>query len=101
MSGFWARRARRILLPALFVLLFCAVATILFVTLNYWQQFFDELRASTTYGQTWPLAASADNSLSPDTPVSPVEPFWSPSAEEKSYVVWPLLILLVTRGPRI
>jgi peptidoglycan/LPS O-acetylase OafA/YrhL len=34
MPGFWARRARRILPPALMVLLFCAVATIVFVPLN-------------------------------------------------------------------
>ena len=49
--AFWARRARRILPPALMVVLFCAVATIVFVPLNYWQQFFAEMRASTAYGQ--------------------------------------------------
>jgi peptidoglycan/LPS O-acetylase OafA/YrhL len=93
MSGFWARRARRILPPALFVLLFCAVATVLFVPLNYWQQFFSELRASTTYGQNWHLAAAAVNYFSADNPPSPVEHFWSLSAEEQFYLVWPVLIL--------
>src|SRR3954464_6236848 len=101
MSGFWARRARRILPPALFVLLLCAVATILFVPLNYWQQFFSELRASTTYGQNWHLASAAVNYFSADNPVSPVEHFWSLSAEEQFYVVGPLLILLVTGVTRI
>src|SRR4051794_8568611 len=101
MSGFWARRARRILPPALFVLLFCAVATILFVPLNYWQQFFSELRASTTYGQNWHLASAAVNYFSADDPVSPVEHFWSLSAEEQFYVVWPLVILLVAAITRI
>jgi peptidoglycan/LPS O-acetylase OafA/YrhL len=93
MSGFWARRARRILPPALFVLLFCAVATVLFVPLNYWQQFFSELRASTTYGQNWHLAAAAVNYFSADNPPSPVQHFWSLSAEEQFYLVWPVLIL--------
>src|SRR3954452_19283668 len=101
MSAFWARRARRILPPALFVLLFCAVATILFVPLNYWQQFFTEVRASTTYAQNWHLAAAAVNYFTADNPVSPVEHFWSLSAEEQFYVVWPLLILLVTGVTRI
>jgi peptidoglycan/LPS O-acetylase OafA/YrhL len=104
-SRFWARRARRILPPALFVLLFCAVATILFVPLNYWQQFFDELRASTTYAQNWHLAAAAINYFSADDAPSPVQHFWSLSTEEQFYVVWPLVILAVAamsqiRAPR-
>src|SRR3954454_21063792 len=100
MSRFWARRARRILPAALFVLLFCAVATVVFVPLNYWQQFFGDLRASTTYGQNWHLAAAAVNYFSADNPPSPVQHFWSLSAEEQFYIVWPLLILctaVVTR----
>src|SRR3954471_22483425 len=101
MSGFWARRARRILPPALFVLLFCAVATILFVPLNYWQQFFDELRASSTYGQNWHLAAAAVNYFSASDAPSPVQHFWSLSAEEQFYVVWPLMILLIAAVTRV
>src|SRR4051795_8642542 len=47
LSAFWARRARRILPAALVTVLFCAVATIIFVPLTHWQQFFNEMRAST------------------------------------------------------
>jgi peptidoglycan/LPS O-acetylase OafA/YrhL len=104
MSRFWARRCRRILPAALFVLLFCAVATVVFVPLNYWQQFFDELRASTTYGQNWHLASAAVNYFSADDPPSPVQHFWSLSAEEQFYIVWPLLIVLsaaITRVSRL
>lgn len=93
LAAFWARRARRILPPALFVLLFCAVATIVFVPLNYWQQFFGEMRASTTYGQNWHLAAAAVDYFSASNPPSPVEHYWSLSAEEQFYLVWPVLIL--------
>jgi peptidoglycan/LPS O-acetylase OafA/YrhL len=101
MSGFWARRARRILPPALFVLLFCAVATIVFVPLNYWQQFFAEVRASTTYEQNWHLAAAAVNYFSANDPPSPVQHFWSLSAEEQFYIVWPLVILLAAGAARV
>src|SRR5690349_8042644 len=47
-TGFYARRVRRIL-PASLVTLGCVgIATILFVPLNYWKQFFGDLTASTT-----------------------------------------------------
>ena len=46
MTQFWARRARRILPAALFVLFVVAVATYLIVPLNLWGQFFDEIKAS-------------------------------------------------------
>src|SRR5436190_11967198 len=101
MTAFWARRARRILPPALVVLLFCAVATIVFVPLNYWQQFFGEMRASTTYGQNWHLASAAVDYFSSSNPVSPVEHFWSLSAEEQFYLVWPVLIVLVATARRV
>src|SRR5262249_40879452 len=66
-----------------------------------WQQFFSELRASSTYGQNWHLAAAAVNYFSADNPPSPVEHFWSLSAEEQFYIVWPLVILLVAGAFRI
>src|SRR5438067_2576101 len=101
MPAFWARRARRILPPALIVLLFCAVATIVFVPLNYWQQFFTEMRASTTYGQNWHLAAAAVDYFSADNLPSPVEHFWSLSAEEQFYLVWPVLIVAASALTRL
>src|SRR3954452_6251945 len=101
MPAFWARRARRILPPALFVLLFCAVATIVFVPLNYWQQFFAEMRASTTYGQNWHLASTAVNYFAQGQGPSPVEHYWSLSAEEQFYLVWPVLILVTAAVARV
>jgi peptidoglycan/LPS O-acetylase OafA/YrhL len=101
MPAFWARRARRILPPALIVLLFCAVATILFVPLSYWQQFFGEMRASTTYGQNWHLAAAAVDYFAAGNGPSPVEHYWSLSTEEQFYLVWPLLLLITVKVARI
>ena len=94
LSAFWARRARQILPAALVTLLFCAIATIVFVPLTYWQQFLNELRASTAYVQNWQLAESAVDYFAADNGPSPVQHFWSLSAEEQFYVVWPVLLLL-------
>jgi len=91
---FWARRARRLLPAALLTLLVCAVATILLVPQVYWQQFLTEIGASTAYVQNWQLAADAVDYLAAENSASPVQHFWSLSAEEQFYVVWPLLMLL-------
>jgi peptidoglycan/LPS O-acetylase OafA/YrhL len=91
---FWARRARRLLPAALLTLLTCAVATLLLVPQLYWQQFLTEIGASTTYVQNWQLAADAVDDLNADNRPSPVQHFWSLSAEEQFYVVWPVLMLV-------
>jgi peptidoglycan/LPS O-acetylase OafA/YrhL len=91
---FWARRARRLLPAALLTLLTCAVATLLLVPSLYWQQFLTEIGASTTYLQNWQLAADAVDYLGADNRPSPVQHFWSLSAEEQFYVVWPVLMLV-------
>ncbi len=90
--GFWARRARRLLPAALLTLLVCAVGTILFVPTVYWQQFFNEIGASTAYVQNWQLAGDAVDYLGADNRASPAQHFWSLSAEEQFYAFWPLLI---------
>jgi peptidoglycan/LPS O-acetylase OafA/YrhL len=104
LSRFWARRARRILPASLVTLLFCAIATIAVVPLNYWQQFFADMRASTEYVQNWHLASSAVDYFAADEGPSPVQHFWSLSAEEQFYIVWPVLLvvalLIVRRASR-
>ena len=92
--GFWARRARRLLPAALLTLFVCAVGTLLFVPQVYWQQFLTEIGASTAYFQNWQLASDAVDYLAADNRASPVQHFWSLSAEEQFYLVWPLLIAL-------
>jgi peptidoglycan/LPS O-acetylase OafA/YrhL len=91
---FWARRARRLLPAALLTLLVCAIATLVLVPHLYWQQFLTEIGASTTFLQNWQLAADAVDYLAADNRPSPVQHFWSLSAEEQFYAVWPILILV-------
>ncbi|CAA9483461.1 MAG: O-antigen acetylase [uncultured Solirubrobacteraceae bacterium] len=91
---FWARRARRLLPAALLTLFVCAVGTIALVPQLYWQQFLTEIGTSTAYVQNWQLASDAVDYLGADNRPSPVQHFWSLSAEEQFYVIWPLLILV-------
>ena len=92
--GFWARRARRILPAALVVLMVCAVTTIAVVPQIHWDQFFREIRASTAYVENWQLASDAVDYQAQDYAPSSVQHFWSLSAEEQFYLVWPILILV-------
>jgi peptidoglycan/LPS O-acetylase OafA/YrhL len=103
LAGFWARRARRILPAALLVLGLVAGATLLWVPQNHWDQFLTEVRASTAYVENWQLAHTATDYFANAASVqSPVQHYWSLSAEEQFYLVWPLLIGLVValRGSR-
>lgn len=91
---FWARRARRLLPASLLVLLVTAVATVLLVPDTFWRQYLTEIGASTLYVENWLLAANAVNYLAAENLASPVQHFWSLSAEEQFYLLWPVLILL-------
>jgi peptidoglycan/LPS O-acetylase OafA/YrhL len=100
LAGFWARRARRILPAALLTLLVCAIATVAFVPMTSWEQFFAELRASTAYVQNWQLAATATDYFHADDGPSLVQHFWTLSIEEQFYLVWPVLLLFASRSRR-
>ena len=91
---FWARRARRLLPASLLVLLVSGIATLLWVPQAHWVQFFREIAASALYVQNWELATNAVDYLAADNNPSPVQHYWSLSAEEQFYIVWPILILV-------
>jgi peptidoglycan/LPS O-acetylase OafA/YrhL len=100
LPAFWARRARRILPAALTVLLLCALATMAFVPASRWEQFLAEVRAGALYVQDWRLAADAVDHLGASNNTSPVQHFWSLSAEEQFYLVWPVLLLVAAAAAR-
>ena len=92
LSKFWARRARRLLPASLFVLASVAVATFAVVPRGLWERYFSEIAASGLYFQNWLLATNSVDYLAANNSPSPVQHFWSLSAEEQFYLLWPVLI---------
>jgi peptidoglycan/LPS O-acetylase OafA/YrhL len=95
LRSFWARRARR-LLPALFaVLLSVAVAATLLrpETLGKVR---GDIIAGFFYGSNWfQLWVGAGYAASGD--FAPLRHLWSLAVEEQFYLLWPLVMIVVTR----
>ena len=94
LARFWARRMRRLLPASYLVLLVSAVGVLLWVPRLLWQQFFGEVLAAALYVENWALAINAVDYLAADNTPSPAQHYWTLSAEEQFYLVWPLLVLL-------
>jgi peptidoglycan/LPS O-acetylase OafA/YrhL len=94
LAAFWARRARRLLPASYVVLVATAVGVWLWVPTLHWQQYFKEVGAAAHYVENWSLAADSVDYLAADNAPSPVQHYWTLSAEEQFYIVWPLLVLL-------
>lgn len=90
---FWARRAARLLPASLLTLLATAIAVVVLVPRSLWEQFLGEIVASTLYVQNWRLMADSVDYLAAENQASPVQHFWTLSAEEQFYVLLPLLLI--------
>jgi len=93
-GGFYARRAVRLLPASMLVLAFTLVSTWVFVPRSLWPQFGRQIAASALYVENWLLAGNATDYSAPAADVSPVQHFWSLSAEEQFYLAWPALLIL-------
>ena len=91
---FWARRIKRLQPAALLVLAVSTAGIAAFVPRHLWLQFLQEVVASTFQLQNWLLAYNAVDYLAADNLPSPVQHYWTLSAEEQFYVGLPLLMLL-------
>jgi len=92
--AFYARRARRLLPASIFVLLFVAVGTVLLLPTDLWTSTAHEITASGFYVQNLWLASKAVTYSASNDVASPVQHYWSLSAEEQFYLVWPSLIII-------
>ncbi|HEY5249567.1 MAG TPA: acyltransferase family protein, partial [Dermatophilaceae bacterium] len=94
LSAFYARRARRLLPASIFVLLFAVVGTYRFLPTDLWTATAHEVTASGFYVQNLWLASKAVTYSASNDVASPVLHYWSLSAEEQFYLVWPGLIII-------
>jgi peptidoglycan/LPS O-acetylase OafA/YrhL len=92
--AFYARRARRLLPASILVLLFVVVGTFLFLPATLWASTAHEVTASGFYVQNLWLASKAVTYSASNDVASPVTHYWSLSAEEQFYLVWPGLIII-------
>ncbi|MCI0687957.1 MAG: acyltransferase, partial [Sporichthyaceae bacterium] len=93
---FYARRAKRLLPATAIVLLATAALVVAFVPKVQWKSIGGDIVASAMYVVNWRLADRSVDYLAEDTLASPVQHFWSLAVEEQYYLVWPLLLLLIT-----
>lgn len=93
LGAFWARRATRLLPASLLVLLLTGLAVIVIVPRTLWQQFLGEIAASTLYVQNWRLLLDSVDYLAAENQASPVQHYWTLSAEEQFYVLLPLVLV--------
>ncbi|MDP9394606.1 MAG: acyltransferase, partial [Actinomycetota bacterium] len=101
LTRFWARRIRR-LLPAAFTVLAASLAVlVLLMPRVTWDNNLQEIRASALYVENWLLGRNAVDYLAAENSASLVQHYWSLSAEEQFYLVWPLLLLLPLAGTRL
>jgi peptidoglycan/LPS O-acetylase OafA/YrhL len=90
-SGFYARRIRR-LLPAASLVSIAVALTIPLFPQAQWFDIASSILASALYVQNWLLAVQAVDYLADDAK-GPMNHFWSLSVEEQYYIVWPLVLL--------
>jgi len=90
---FWANRARRLLPLASVVLVATIAASLMFMPASTWIPSLRNVIASALYVENWLLARDSVDYLARDQTPAPTQHFWSLSAEEQFYIVWPLLIM--------
>jgi peptidoglycan/LPS O-acetylase OafA/YrhL len=95
-ARFWSRRALRLLPPVGIVILATLGAIALWVPLPQWKGLLREAVTSMLYVQNWQLISEATNYLDAQRAPSPFQHFWSLSVEEQYYLIWPLLVGLLT-----
>jgi peptidoglycan/LPS O-acetylase OafA/YrhL len=103
-TGFWSRRARRLLPAALLLLAVVCLLAPTFATASQLQQLPGDVWASLAYVLNWHQIITGSNYASIFTGVaSPIQHLWSLAIEEQVYLVVPLAVagcLRLGRGRR-
>jgi peptidoglycan/LPS O-acetylase OafA/YrhL len=100
LAHFYARRVRRLLPAATFVLLLTLIVAMEVVAPLDWPGVALDGAAAALSVANLRFALAAGDYFSVVTLPSPFLHFWSLAVEEQFYLVWPALILVVARGSR-
>jgi peptidoglycan/LPS O-acetylase OafA/YrhL len=92
-SGFYARRARRLLPSAVLVIVVTVVVSVAVLGPLEATAVAKDAVACALYVGNYRFAVQATNYLSSQGPVSPLQNYWSLGVEEQFYLVWPALLL--------
>ncbi len=98
LAQFWARRLRRLLPAATFVLIATLVATRFFSPSMEWDRTVRAVTAAAIYVYNFVLAADATDYFQHDLRPSAVQHFWSLNLEEQFYIFWPLLLFFAWKA---
>ena len=98
---FYARRVRRLLPASALVLVVTLFGSLLLAPPLLVPQIAHDVTAAALYVSNLSFAAQATDYFAAGSAPSPVLHFWSLGVEEQYYLLWPALILLVTRGARL
>ncbi|GAB7143448.1 acyltransferase family protein [Mycobacterium riyadhense] len=95
LTGFWIRRARR-LLPALVLMVLTVAAARELLPYQALTGLRSDAIAAFLWIANWRFVAQQTDYFTQGAPPSPLQHTWSLGVEEQYYLVWPLLLIAVT-----
>jgi len=90
LGRFYARRVRRLIPAALFVLLLSGLAVWSLMPATAWNLTVKEVLASAFYVENWILGFSSLDYFASTNSATVAQHYWSLSVEEQFYLIWPL-----------